>query len=83
MGTSELPGIIFVSPYEKGSADEAGVDTCFCIGDINGDGYSDILIGNTKADYVSPANPTQRRVDAGECYVIYGNNFGTNNPTQW
>jgi hypothetical protein len=83
VGTAALPGIVFASPYEKGSADEAGVDTCFSIGDINGDGYSDILIGNTHADYVNPANPSQRRVDAGECYIIYGNNFGSNNRNSW
>ncbi len=83
VGTAALPGIVFVSPYEKGTADEAGVDTCFGIGDINGDGYADILIGNTTADYVSPTSPTQRRVDAGEVYIIYGNNNGTNHPSRW
>ncbi len=83
VGTAELPGIVFVSPYEKGTADQAGVDTCFKIGDINGDGYDEIIIGNTTADYVNPANPSQRRVDAGEAYVIYGNNFSGNNPNNW
>ena len=83
VGSADLPGIVFVSPYEMGSADEAGVDTCFTIGDINGDGYSEILIGNTGADYVNPANPSQRRVGAGECYIIYGNNYGTNAPSRW
>ncbi len=83
VGTSGLRGIVFVSPYEKSTADEAGVDTCFAIGDVNRDGYSDILIGNTHADYVSPVNPSQRRVDAGECYLIYGNNYGSNNADNW
>lgn len=83
VGTASLPGIKFVSPYEKGTADEAGVDTCFRIGDINGDGYDDIVVGNTKADYVNPANPSQRRVDAGEAYIVYGNNFSGNDPSNW
>ncbi|MBN1341966.1 MAG: FG-GAP repeat protein [Phycisphaerae bacterium] len=83
VGSTSLPGIVFVSPYQKGTADEAGVDTCFSIGDINGDGYDDIIIGNTTADYVNPANPSQRRVDAGEVYVVYGNSFGSNDPGRW
>ncbi len=78
VGSSAVPGIVFVSPYEKGTADEAGVDTCFQIGDINGDGFSDILIGNTTADYVNPVSPSQRRADAGEVYIVYGNSFGSN-----
>lgn len=36
-------------------------------GDINGDGFDDILIGTSHAD-----GPGNGRNDAGECYVVYG-----------
>ena len=53
------------------------------LGDINGDGFDDIMIGNTRADFVDPDAPDQRRPDAGEAYLIYGNNFGRNSPANW
>ncbi len=49
------------------------------IGDVNGDGFDDIMIGNPTADFFDPTQPgTGRRPDAGEAYLIYGNNFGAN-----
>ncbi len=88
-GTDELPGIVFLSPYVAGRPDEAPPDHVGAIGDINDDGFSDIAIGNTTADFVDenlpqePGGPgtdpsTGRRPDAGEVYIIYGNNFGGN-----
>lgn len=78
VGTSALPGIVFISPYVRGTADEAVIDWVGPAGDVDGDGFADVLIGLSKADFVNPLEPGQRRVDAGECYLVYGNNTGTN-----
>lgn len=78
VGTPDLPGITFVSPYVKGTADEAPIDYAGAAGDVNGDGFDDILIGISEADYVNPFEPSQRRTDAGEMYLIYGSNTGSN-----
>ena len=58
------------------------------IGDINNDGFGDICIGLPKADFIdlsfpqgadAPNDPAVgRRRDAGDAYVVYGNNFGSN-----
>lgn len=74
-----LPGIVFVSRFAQGTIDEAPLDSVGGLGDIDGDGFDDIGIGATKADFVNLSSPNQRREDAGEVYIIYGNNQGTNN----
>ena len=73
-----VPGIVFVSPYQLGSLDEAAPTNATFVGDLDGDGFDDIMIGNPEADFIDPEAPTQRRPDAGEAYLIYGNNAGTN-----
>jgi len=89
VGTAELPGIVFFSPYVAGRPNEAAPDHVALLGDINDDGFDDIAIGNTRADFINlnfPQGPNApvddagagRRRDAGDVYVIYGNNFGTN-----
>ena len=78
-----LPGLKFVSPYQTGTKDEAAPQSASFIGDINADAFGDILIGNPLADFVSNPNPGGRRNDAGEGYIIYGNNTGCNNPVAW
>jgi len=78
IGTPQLPGMLIVSPYAAGSADEAPIDSAVGAGDVNADGFADILIGVSQADFVNPLEPGQRRVDAGEMYLIYGSNTGTN-----
>jgi hypothetical protein len=87
VGSADLPGIVFLSPYVEGRPNEAAPSTASSIGDINDDGFGDIAIGNPKADFVDlsfPQGPDAtdsslgRRRDAGDAYIIYGNNFGTN-----
>ncbi len=80
VGTPELPGNVFVSPYVASSADAASIDFATGAGDVNSDGFDDILLGISRADFVNPLEPSQRRVDAGEAYLIYGNNTGSNRP---
>ena len=74
VGTTQLPGMIFVSPFAVGTADEATLECAEAAGDVDGDGFGDILIGAPAADFVNPAEPSQRRVDSGEAYLIYGTN---------
>src|SRR5262249_47900901 len=81
VGSPELPGIIFVSPYVKGTTDEAAIETVAGIGDIDGDGFADVALGLPRADFVYPNQPNQRRENAGEVYIVYGSNFGLNKIT--
>lgn len=92
VGTEQLPGMIFLSPYVLGRPNEAAPTTVGFIGDINNDGFGDIAIGNPRADFIDPTFPqgpdapgsdpsTGRRSDVGDVYIVYGNNFGTNRAT--
>ncbi|MBI4718733.1 MAG: FG-GAP repeat protein [Planctomycetes bacterium] len=87
VGSADLPGIVFVSPYVKGRPNEAAPTKVSFVGDINSDGYGDIAIGNPKADFIDlsfPQGPDAtdasvgRRRNAGDAYIVYGNNFGAN-----
>lgn len=89
VGSDQLPGIVFVSPYVAGRPSEAPPERVGFLGDINNDGFTDIAIGNTRADFTDESLPqdpddpgtdpsTGRRPDSGDVYVIYGNNFGGN-----
>jgi len=88
VGSPELPGMVILSPYLKGKPNEAPPERVALIGDINNDGFGDICIGLPKADFIdlsfpqgadAPNDPSiGRRRDAGDAYIIYGNNFGSN-----
>lgn len=80
VGTSALPGIVFIgrSYFQDPISDPAPLETVGGIGDIDGDGFDDIMIGAPHFDFVNAASPNQRRLDAGEAYLIYGSNSGTN-----
>jgi len=87
VGSTELPGMVFLSPFSKGGLDEAAPTRVGYVGDINDDGFGDIAIGNEWADYLDenfpqgPGGTDQdigRLKNAGNVYIVYGNNFGTN-----
>lgn len=78
VGNPQLPGIVFVSPYVQGTVDQAAILTVAGIGDVDADGFADVAFGAPLADFVNPNSPSQRRIDAGETWVVYGSNFGSN-----
>jgi len=86
VGGPALPGIVFVGRTLPGTTGLpevlAPLDIAEGLGDIDGDGFADIGLGATKADFVANSDdPVNREVDAGEFYIVYGNNFGSNNPS--
>lgn len=46
------------------------------VGDLNGDGFDDFLIGATSAN-----GPSNGNTDAGECYVVFGKGSWSSTPT--
>lgn len=82
VGTTTLPGIVFISRFAQGTQDEAPIETAAGIGDIDGDGFDDIILGAPHADFVYSSSPNQRRLDAGEAYIVYGSNYGSNRLNQ-
>lgn len=83
-----LKGIVFVSAYEKNSGvgdttpDEAPIEAVSLVGDIDGDGFVDLMLGAPQADLINIIAPSERRQAAGEAYLIYGNSFGLNDSSQ-
>lgn len=80
VGSPQLPGIVFIARTLLGVGAEtlATIDHVGGVGDVDGDGFDDIILGAPQADFVDTQGPTQRLINAGEAYLIYGNNFGTN-----
>src|SRR6202008_5009909 len=79
VGSVDLPGMVFLSPYVRGRPNEASPRTVAFIGDINNDGFGDIAIGNPRADFIDlsfPQGPNAtdaelgRRRDAGDAYIV-------------
>ncbi|MDD1469397.1 integrin alpha, partial [Dolichospermum sp. ST_sed5] len=56
--------------YGGGNSDYAG--SSLASGDINNDGFDDVIIGAPDAD-----GPSNARSGCGDVYVIYGNNYAT------
>ncbi len=87
-GNRILKGAVFVSAYEKDTGagdttpDEATVDVVARLGDIDGDGFTDIIFGAPEADFINILAPNQRRQASGDAYLIYGNEFGLNKTSQ-
>ena len=85
LGQRVLKGIVFVSAFEKNTGpgditpDEAPIEAVSLAGDVDGDGFVDILLGAPQADLINVVVPNERRQAAGEAYLIYGNAFGLNN----
>lgn len=60
------------------SPDEGPVEAVSAIGDIDNDGFPDVILGAPRADFINILEPCNRRRSAGEAYIVYGNNFGLN-----
>jgi hypothetical protein len=68
-------GSIGVTLFGAGNGDESGRPVQH-IGDVNGDGFDDLLIGAGFADAAGNA-----KTDAGESYVVFGNADWSASPT--
>ncbi|NUQ47670.1 MAG: FG-GAP repeat protein [Phycisphaerae bacterium] len=62
--------------------DEGPVQVVRGIGDIDADGFADIILGAPQADFINILEPCNRRRNAGLSYVVYGNKLGLNDPVQ-
>ncbi|HWL93894.1 MAG TPA: integrin alpha [Phycisphaerae bacterium] len=87
-GTRVLKGMVFVGGFEKNSGvndatpDEGPVEVVSRVGDIDGDGFVDVILGAPQADFINIIAPSERRQASGEAYLIYGNSFGLNASNQ-
>ena len=62
VGSEDLPGIVFISPYVKGRPNEAAPTEVSFLGDINNDGFGDIGVGSamTKSGCSNPTTKLKR-----------------------
>lgn len=79
-GSTSLPSSIDLASNEEdviiygaGASDALAVDSWRPLGDVNGDGIRDLILGAFQAD-----GPSDARTEAGEAYVILG---GTSLPS--
>ena len=70
-GTKDIAGIVGTAPnvtiYGASARDELIVDGALAVGDLNGDGIDDLILGAEAAD-----GPSEGRYGAGEAYIIFG-----------
>ncbi len=57
--------------------DQAGVSVSSA-GDVNGDGFADLIVGANLADFEVPDSTT--RTSAGEAYIVFGKASGPSDP---
>jgi len=62
------------SDQGESASDEFGTSVA-CAGDVNGDGYDDVIVGAPDSDDAGS--------DAGEVYVYYGSSSGLSNTPSW
>ncbi len=71
IGKARLPGIVFVGEAATAEADKLGAGASVAgVGDVDGDGYDDVVIVAPHMDWKFPDGTT--RDNCGVAYLIYG-----------
>ena len=75
LGSVVMPYLTFSSSVESDQADANFGTSVSTAGDVNGDGYSDVLVG---ADYYDNG-----QTDEGKVFVYYGSSSGISGTANW